>query len=866
MNNVIDANIADLPQVLLDGIGDSRPVLLLGPSGSGKTFVLRALAACLEERGIPHLRIDASSSESIRAVESAPDRAVLLFDDYERAPEDVLRAIAAHLRSGAAGVGAVTEDLFAADYGSPLGGMYDRFPAMEETLRVARFVRIQPADDEQIARILHSSTSERLDAVTVSTIQHLAWGRPGWALDILHLYSNGSITSTPLPGIRRPYAGNLQLSSLRNPARVAAAELSAADVAAAIALSELGPRSKNGVLDIVGSSSYRRLLSCGLLITAPTSTESYGVPELYAAAIQGSTDPELVTSARRRAATHLLAQEVFGIPLADREAIFCSRVLTRHGDEEDEVDTDPSLGEHHARFQKRFVCDLISFGEGERARDLLLQLGRHGPGLSNLVRTRLTAVLHDAHTGLQSLMVRNPPQGNCDLPSTDPSTRFATLLLQSRLAAQAGILIEDDPDTSPDDEQWNDAQLVARRWNDDRPLGSDAPALLRIARTHVFPEVAMLAEQLLSLDATVLGLRYRSFVGSPIDQQVSRLAIGASDAQRDALECVVMARSIIRFFSSDHGGNETRSINLVDCLPGASRHRLWATHLHAARVAVLCGDLDRAQFEWEQFSNRIPRFIPWRLHSLIARLKQMASEQSTALESLGGYSSHLLAYFAGRLDEVNPAVFADPVAELARLGALPPGVDPSEFEGLPERTSIRMHLEALKQQNPLALMRAAAALEASGFWAPAAYAMQEARRIFLRRRASGSVTAADARIAALQAETARRVAWFDPESLTSTPRERLTPRENETAQLAAEGLSNREIAERMNCSVRTVESHLSQARAKLGVTNREDLGARLHRLAARTFPPIDQSPRCPETTTNDRSPVALPDRRRSRRP
>ena len=51
----------------------------------------------------------------------------------------------------------------------------------------------------------------------------------------------------------------------------------------------------------------------------------------------------------------------------------------------------------------------------------------------------------------------------------------------------------------------------------------------------------------------------------------------------------------------------------------------------------------------------------------------------------------------------------------------------------------------------------------------------------------------------------------------------LTPREQEIGGLAAEGLSNRDIAERLHVSVRTVEGHLARAFAKVGVSSRGDL-------------------------------------------
>ena len=53
----------------------------------------------------------------------------------------------------------------------------------------------------------------------------------------------------------------------------------------------------------------------------------------------------------------------------------------------------------------------------------------------------------------------------------------------------------------------------------------------------------------------------------------------------------------------------------------------------------------------------------------------------------------------------------------------------------------------------------------------------------------------------------------------------LSRREDEIAQLAARGLSNREIAERLYVSVRTVEGHLHRLYAKLGVNDRSELAS-----------------------------------------
>jgi DNA-binding NarL/FixJ family response regulator len=54
-------------------------------------------------------------------------------------------------------------------------------------------------------------------------------------------------------------------------------------------------------------------------------------------------------------------------------------------------------------------------------------------------------------------------------------------------------------------------------------------------------------------------------------------------------------------------------------------------------------------------------------------------------------------------------------------------------------------------------------------------------------------------------------------------REELTPQEWQIAQLACEGLSNREIGARLFLSHRTVESHLGKVYGKLGIRTRRAL-------------------------------------------
>ncbi|NUP19619.1 MAG: response regulator transcription factor [Streptomyces sp.] len=55
----------------------------------------------------------------------------------------------------------------------------------------------------------------------------------------------------------------------------------------------------------------------------------------------------------------------------------------------------------------------------------------------------------------------------------------------------------------------------------------------------------------------------------------------------------------------------------------------------------------------------------------------------------------------------------------------------------------------------------------------------------------------------------------------------LSPREEETARLAATGLTNKEIAKELFLSTKTVDKHLSAALRKLGLRSRSALARRL---------------------------------------
>jgi DNA-binding CsgD family transcriptional regulator/tetratricopeptide (TPR) repeat protein len=111
------------------------------------------------------------------------------------------------------------------------------------------------------------------------------------------------------------------------------------------------------------------------------------------------------------------------------------------------------------------------------------------------------------------------------------------------------------------------------------------------------------------------------------------------------------------------------------------------------------------------------------------------------------------------------------------------------------------------------------------------------RRAGQRRRAADLLMAAQQRFTALGASPylERCSAELAASGLTPTKRNGrdragLTSQELVVARLAAQGLSNREIADQLVVSIKTIEYHLRNAFGKLGVTSRRQLPDRLAEL------------------------------------
>jgi len=151
-----------------------------------------------------------------------------------------------------------------------------------------------------------------------------------------------------------------------------------------------------------------------------------------------------------------------------------------------------------------------------------------------------------------------------------------------------------------------------------------------------------------------------------------------------------------------------------------------------------------------------------------------------------------------------------------------------------------------RASDPAAWLAAAEQWDALGQPYPAAYARFRAAEALLGARDRGDATAllraahdVAARLGAAPlreeaASLARRARIsLDPVAAPPAgPDELLTPREAEVLQLLADGLTNREIGERLFISEKTVGTHLGHIFDKLDVHNRVEAAGRARAILA----------------------------------
>lgn len=147
---------------------------------------------------------------------------------------------------------------------------------------------------------------------------------------------------------------------------------------------------------------------------------------------------------------------------------------------------------------------------------------------------------------------------------------------------------------------------------------------------------------------------------------------------------------------------------------------------------------------------------------------------------------------------------------------------------LPLADAVAAHAESLLARDGNGLLAAAEAYQAIGDRTTAADAAAQAAVAFTRNQSRSRGLFAASVSAQLAGDCGGLCTPATRSPASPTP---LTARQREVAELVAAGMSNKEIADRLVTSVRTVEGHLLRACQRVGATSRGDL-ARIMRAGA----------------------------------
>ena len=230
-----------------------------------------------------------------------------------------------------------------------------------------------------------------------------------------------------------------------------------------------------------------------------------------------------------------------------------------------------------------------------------------------------------------------------------------------------------------------------------------------------------------------------------------------------------------------------------------------------------------------------------------------AYEQATAITPAGTLASHIPVALWVSMDIVEAAVRTGRHAEAAAHVAAMNDAGIGEISPRLALLAGGSAAIAAPQDEAAALFDRALAVPGAGRW-PFDFARiqlaygERLRRARATAKARGHLAAALATFERLGARPWALRADSELRASGHAPREAgygiasLTPREREIARLAAAGLSNKQIAERLFLTHRTVAAHLYQIFPKLGITSR----AALHAALASSEQPEEHSSQQPE--------------------
>ncbi|PSR57687.1 helix-turn-helix transcriptional regulator [Nocardia nova] len=256
-----------------------------------------------------------------------------------------------------------------------------------------------------------------------------------------------------------------------------------------------------------------------------------------------------------------------------------------------------------------------------------------------------------------------------------------------------------------------------------------------------------------------------------------------------------------------------------------SAESLWISRVATLNLTIataMTGDAETA-------NTLLARYQPLERYPGGARMTYTYLLARTWANAAAGLTSHAIALATeaatiARTNHLAHEIFARQTA--TQFG------DPTHAERLSELTSCvqgprviaaAKHATALRDRDPDGLAEAARLYEEFGDRVAAADAASQAAILFRSNGCRGAALTATATAHRLAAATGADT----PALRANTTKDPLTARQREVIALVAAGLTNRQIAERLVMSVRTVEGHLFRASQKTGINTRDGLAAAL---------------------------------------
>ncbi|HEX7304266.1 ATP-binding protein [Lentzea sp.] len=263
---------------------------------------------------------------------------------------------------------------------------------------------------------------------------------------------------------------------------------------------------------------------------------------------------------------------------------------------------------------------------------------------------------------------------------------------------------------------------------------------------------------------------------------------------------LMSSRSTLAAVQQSSGEWEASAQNNTECLRVAE---LLGEPLARAKCLVDLARTSLSLGRHERAEKDVMKALP------ISRASGMPARIASALTTRGA-----VALVQSDLDEAEHAF-----QEALRMDGINPLTAPDALEGLAVVALMRGQAErALRLEATGRALRRSVGVVPDPFWAEkVAGAMRTARLMLPVARAEAASTPLTA------AETEAFIqddVWLD-----RTAGEALDDHERRVIALLASGLTNQQIANRLNVSVRTVASRLQRLREKLGLQSREDIAA-----------------------------------------